>query len=128
MALETKQQAAWNLFGGLRLRRQRRRSASHSRHKSGLEYVCATIARFNSDIGRIINDTTVRISSTSTLEARYRYPRIFEILVSFHLPASLYFLQYIKSQFLRRGCQILAIVEESRSSSFSSRSSFKNFS
>ena len=29
MALETKQQAARNLFGGLRLRRQRRRSASH---------------------------------------------------------------------------------------------------
>ena len=62
-ALETEQQAAWgfdcadNVVVPLHM-------APDSRHKSGLEYFCATIARCNSDIGRIINHITVRISST----------------------------------------------------------------
>ena len=80
------------------------------------------------------NHTIMRKSSTSmiqhatsTLEMEYRYGWILWFSSHFIIqPLCNSF--SIRSQFLRGRCQILGIVEESRSSSFSSRWSFNNVS
>ena len=92
--------------------------------------------RCNSEIGksRKINHTTVGISSTSliqqstsTLEAWYKYWRSLRFLSHFTFQL-VSISRNVRSQFLRRRCQILWIVEQSRESSFSSTESFKNVS